>query len=156
MGHMEQRVAVPRAEVDTSQFPVVVVSERGVLSDEERVALMEALEELIERRGRHVLVLDLRRAGVVPHTQRTYIAEALQLRSDEIAEKWAGMAILVQSPVLTHLPKAAFWLNVSPVPSRMFGDRGEAMTWARGCVTLASSGAIPIGALAEAKDRTGR
>jgi len=101
-------------------------------------------------------VLDLTKAGVVPHTQRTYISEALQLRADEFAQKWACMAIIVQTPVLTHLPKAAFWLKVSPVPSRMFGDREEAMTWARSCVTLASSGAIPISALAEAKERTGR
>ena len=155
MGHMEQPVAVPRVNVDTSQFPVVVVSERGVLSDEERVGVMEALEELVERRGRHAVVLDLTKAGVVPHTQRTYISEALQLRADAFVQKWAALAIIVRSPVLTHLPKAAFWLKVSPVPSRMFGDRDEAMTWARGCATLASSGAIPISTVA-AKERAGR
>ncbi len=92
----------------------------------------------------------------MPHTQRTYIAEALQLRSDEIAEKWAAMAIIVSTPVLTHLPKAAFWLKVSPVPSRTFGERDEAMTWARCCATVASTGAIPIVGHAEAKDRVGR
>lgn len=135
---MGERIAsaCASAELDTSHFPVVVLAECGVLSDEERVGVMEALEELVERRGRHALVLDLTHAGVVPQAQRTYIAEALHLRVDQFAQKWAAMAVIVRSPVLTHLPKAAFWLKVSPVPSRMFADREEAMTWARGCAML--------------------
>jgi len=150
---MGERIAIARAELDTSQFPIVVLVECGVLSDQERVGVMESLEELVERRGRHALVLDLTQAGVVPHAQRTYIAEALQLRGHQFVQKWAAVAIIVRNPVLTHLPKAAFWLKALPVQSRMFVDRQEATTWARGCATLESSGAMPVAPHVEAKRR---
>lgn len=151
---VQQLLVVPRAELDLSQFPVVVLSECGVLSDEERVCVMEALESLIERRGRHALVLDLTQAGVLPQVQCVYVTEALQQRSVQIAENWAAVAIVVQLPFSVGLPRAAFWLKVSPVPSRMFADREEPVTWARGRVRLESTGAMPITALTETKRRS--
>lgn len=150
---MDERIAIPRAELDLSQFPVVVLSECGLLSDEERVHVMEALDELVERSGRHALVLDLTQADVVPPSQRAYIGDAWEMRGDQIAEKWAAIAVLVCEPVVTHLPKAAFWLKIAPVPARMFADREEAMTWARGCVNLGASGAMPILADLDARRR---
>lgn len=141
---MRPNVLVPRSGVDASGFPIVVVTECGSLLDRDRTLLMEDLENLLERRGRHALVLDLTRAAQVPREQRVFITEAFNLRAQLIAEKWAAMAVVVRSPVLHHMSVAAFWLKVSPVPARMFPSIPDATAWARSCLTLFSTGEIPI------------
>lgn len=141
---MPPNIIVPRSGVDASGFPIVVVTECGSLPDRDRALLMEDLEHLLERRGRHALVLDLTRATQVPREQRVYVAEAFGMRAKLIAEKWAAVAVVVRTPVLHHMSVAAFWLKVAPVPARMFPSVADATAWARGCLTLSATGEIPI------------
>ena len=81
----------------------------------ERVAVMDALDEIIDRRGRHALVLDLTRSGPLPETQRVYIADNWRMRTPEICEKRAALALVVRAPLLNHIAVAAYWMRVSPV-----------------------------------------
>jgi len=134
----------PRATLDVSRFPVVVATEIGTLPDRERTLWMEDLEGLLERRGRHALVMDLTRGAQVPRDQRVYIADAFGMHTQLIVAKWAGIAVVVRSPVLHHMSVAAFWLKIAPVPARMFPSVDAATAWARGCLSLVSTGEIPI------------
>lgn len=141
---MGDRIANGKAELELASFPLVWLSERGVLSDSERVQVIEALDELLDRRGRHALVLDLRRGRPLPEEQRVYLADHWSIRADDIAEKWACLSVVLSQPVLEHLPIAAFWQRVSPVPSRVFTAFEDAMAWAQVCLQQTRTGEIAV------------
>jgi len=140
---MSSRIVIPRATIDTSRFPVVVVTECGVLHDLERVQLMQDLEDLLDRGTRHAVVLDLTRGAQIPREQRAYVTEVLERRSDLIAEAWAAIALVVRMPLLHQRSAGAFWFR-HPVPGRMFLELEDAITWAQGCVALSATGPLPI------------
>ena len=90
-----QQAPASRAVLDTRRFPVVILSEVGVLADAERVRIMEELEELLMRPQRHGLMIDLTRSAPIPDAQCIYIAETLQALEPLIREKWSGLALLI-------------------------------------------------------------
>lgn len=139
---MRQRLADDKAELDLTRFPVVILREQGILSDAHRVKVIEALDEVIDRRGRHALVLDLTLAGALPESQRVYVAENSKLRTPEICLKRAALAVVVRPPLLHHIPAAAYWLRVSPVPAKVFTHVEEAATWARSYVVRSQTGEL--------------
>jgi hypothetical protein len=139
---MRQRLAEDKVQLDLSLFPVVVLSEQGVLSDDERACVTQALDDIIDRRGRHALVLDLTRASALPESQRTSISEHSNRRTPEICEKRAALAVVVRAPLLNHVPMAAYWLRVSPVPAKVFTELDQAIAWARAYATRTATGEI--------------
>lgn len=141
---MADKLANGHIEIELSAFPLVSVSEQGMLNNAERVEMVEALDELVMKRGRHGLILDLSRAQLMPDEQRTFVAEAFHMRADEIAEKWAAIAVIVREPLLANLPLGAFWMRVSPVPTKVFTKGEEACTWMRGCLAQRSSHAARV------------
>lgn len=131
-------------EVDVNRFPVVTVCERGGLSDTQRSELVDILDDLVSRRGRHGLVLDLRAASAMPQRQRMFVTERWQMMSRLLTEKWAAIGVAVRPPLLRALPIGAFWLKAAPVPSKIFPSLEEASLWVRATVSqdvsLAASG----------------
>lgn len=155
---MRERLADDKVELDLTRFPVVILSEQGILSETQRVAVTEALDEIIDRRGRHALVLDLSDAGPLPESQRLYVAEHMKMRTPEICAKRAALAVVVRPPLLNHVTTAAYWLRVSPVPAKVFTHVEEAAAWARSYVVRSQSGELattPQGAQ-PTRTRTGR
>lgn len=141
---MADKLANGHVEIELSAFPLVSLIEHGRLNNAERVEMVEALDELVMKRGRHGIILDLTRAHPMPDEQRTFVAEAFHMRADEIAEKWAAIAVLVREPLLSNLPLGAFWMRVSPVPTKVFTKGEEACTWMRTCLAQRSSHATPV------------
>jgi len=137
---MEASPALQSAYLSTSDFPVVVLTEQGVLSDFERTQITEQLEGLIDERERHALVVDLTLGCALPDSQRTYIAEALEMRKLSVAEKWAALAIVVGEPLQSKLSKAASWQQLCPVPTKVFGKLEAATSWAESQVNPGGSG----------------
>jgi hypothetical protein len=141
---MKQDLAHDRVQLDLSRFPLVVVSEQGALDDAQRAEMVEALDELLERRGRHALVLDLRAGRPLPDAQRMYVSECFGMRGDLIAEKWAAVAVVVATPLLSHLPTGAFWIRVSPAPAKVFTRVDDAEQWARTLLNQRNSGEVVV------------
>jgi hypothetical protein len=128
---MRQRLAGNKVELDLTRFPVVVLAEQGTLTDAERQSVLDALDEVIDGRGRHGLVLDLTRASALPESQRAFVAEHSRERSREICDKRAALAVVVRAPLLNHVPMAAYWMRISPVPAKVFTEVEQAVAWAR-------------------------
>jgi hypothetical protein len=127
-----------RAVLDTRQFPVVVLSEYGVLPDAERVRVIEELEELLHRPQRHGLMIDLTRSAPIPDAQCIYIADTFKTLQPQMTEKWTGVALLIGKPLLAQTKLATFWQRIVPVPGRVFSELGPALRWLQ-----ASEGATP-------------
>ncbi len=138
---MGESLNTENSYLSVSNFPVVVLTECGLLSDLERTTVMEQLEDLITGSERHALVIDLTEGAALPDKQRIYVAEAIQMHSKAIVEKWAALAIVVGGPEHLRLTKAEFWLGISPVPGRVFSAIEPAMAWAQECVMPAAPAA---------------
>ena len=134
----DQQAPASSAVLDTRQFPVVILSEFGVLADAERVRIIEELEELLQRPQRHGMMVDLTRSAPIPDGQCIYIAEAFQTLKPLIVEKWTGVALLIGKPLLAQTKLAGFWQRVLPIPAQVFSELGSAMRWLQ-----ASEGATP-------------
>jgi hypothetical protein len=128
---MRQRLADNRADLDLTRFPVVVLTEHSLLNDAQRADVTAALDEIIDQRGRHGLVLDLSRTGPLPELQRQTVSDHAKARTPEICEKRACLAVVVKAPLLNNIPIAAFWMRVSPVPAKVFTNVDEAIAWTR-------------------------
>jgi hypothetical protein len=140
---MRQRLADNRAELDLMGFPIVVLTEHYVLTDKQRAEVTAALDDIIDRRGRHGLVLDLSRTGPLPETQRQRVSDHAKARTPEICEKRTCLAVVVKAPLLHNIPIAAFWMRVSPVPAKVFTNVDEAIAWARLITLRTQTGEIP-------------
>lgn len=136
---MSENLATENAYLSVSDFPIVVLTESGVLSDLERTSVMERLEDLLDQAERHALVLDLTEAGPLPDKQRIYIAEAFQMRSKAIAQKWAALAVVVSGPEHLRMSKAEFWIGICPAPGRVFSALEAATEWAQECLVPGST-----------------
>jgi hypothetical protein len=139
---MRQRLAGDKVELDLTRFPVVVLSEQGTLSDAERRSVLEALDAIVDGRGRHGLVLDLTRASPLPESQRSFVADHSRDRTPEICEKRAALAVVVRAPLLNHVPMAAYWMRISPVPAKVFTEVEQAVAWARTHAQRTTTGEI--------------
>ena len=152
---MGQKLANGHVDLDLSSFPLVCMTEHGMLSNAERVEMMEALDELVDKRGRHAVMLDLSKAHPMPDAQRTFVAESLHMCAEVTAQKWAAVGVVVREPMLSNLATGAFWVRVSPVPTKVFTSKEETGAWLRMCLTKTSSSAIDISQIrASSKRRT--
>ncbi len=133
---MGESLTTEHVYLSVSSFPVVVLTECGLLSDLERTTVMEFLEDLIDQSERHALIIDLTEAMPLPEKQRIYLAEAMQMRAKTIKEKWAALAVVVGGPEHLRLTKAEFWIGICPVPGRVFPSLEAATAWAEECLGL--------------------
>lgn len=139
---MRQSLAAGKAELDTTAFPVVVLRETAVLTDRERDEVEAALDRILDERPRHTLVLDLSDGCALPESQRESVAARADERTPVLYEKRAALAVVVRPPLLNHVPLAAYWLRVSPVPAKVFTNLGEAMAWGHAHATRTRTGEI--------------
>lgn len=135
---MAESLTTEHAYLSVSSFPIVVLTEAGVLDDGERTRVMECLEALLEEGGMQFVVIDVSEGEALPESQRMYVADLLKMRSKDISALWAAMAIVVGSSPDAQA-KAEFWLEVSPVPARVFQALDPAMAWARTTLGLGPS-----------------
>jgi hypothetical protein len=146
MKRMIRALAKGRATLDLTRFPVAVLSERGTLSDPDRLAVTEALLALLDHRERHAVVMDLTAGTPLSSVQRTYVANLFRRRDQDMRAKWAGIGLVVQEPLLTYLPTAAFWMRISPVSARIFPTTNSiaAFEWAKRLLGDVHTGVMPI------------
>jgi len=135
---MAESLTTEHAYLSVSSFPIVVLTEAGVLGDGERTRVMEALEALLDEGGKQVVVIDVSEGDALPESQQMYVADLIKMRAKDLGEVWAALAIVVGSSPDAQA-KAEFWLEVSPVPARVFQALDPAMTWARTTLGLGPS-----------------
>lgn len=130
-----------KVTVDQTRWPVLVVTQRvEQLTDSERLASLEASSAVLAAHGadRYAMVLDNRKAGPMPATQRKLMADYMEKHAMRARSRCVCTAFVSDSVVMRGVLTAIMWLRKPEVETQVFGDLDDAITWARGKLKLAS------------------
>jgi hypothetical protein len=120
--------------VDDSRWPILVVTQLAEqLTDAERMDSLDRSNQVLIAHGseRYAMVLDNRRAGPVPPTQRKLIADYMARHATRSRTRCACTAFVSDSAVMRAMLTAITWLRKPEVETKVFGRLDEAITWAR-------------------------
>lgn len=118
--------------VDDTRWPVVVITQIAEqLTDGERLASMAEADRVLDARPTEAfsLVLDNRKAGPVPATQRKLIADYMARTVERDRARCRSAAFVVNSAVMQGVLTAIMWIRKPTAPTEVFRDLGEAINW---------------------------
>lgn len=131
-----------KVTVDDDRWPVLVVTQRvDQLSDSERLASLEICSNALNAHGleRYAMILDNRKAGPMPATQRRMMADYMEKHAMRARARCVCTAMVMDSAVMRAMLTAILWLRRPEVETQVFGELDEAITWARHKFEAASS-----------------
>ncbi len=124
-------VTVANIKLDTSQWPVTVVTPEGLVSTEELNTFFAAYADMLKRkRDVYALIVDLRRASDMPAAQRKVLTDFMKKQEAVAGMRCAGTALVFESALMRAVLTAIFWVKNPPQEVRVFGNVHEAMEWA--------------------------
>ncbi len=115
--------------IDTSRFPLVVVTFLGPATDEEFRVYLDELTTT-RARGRSAWVFDATSAGRTPANQRRMQAEWLSDNEALLRETSLGSAFVIDSPIVRGVLTAILWMSPIVGGHAVFAHYGEAEQWA--------------------------
>ena len=118
-------------KLDRSEWPVIIVRFDGIASDAEFMRYLEETRACLQPGKRTVTVLDAREPTGATQHQRRMQADWMKQHRALIQECSAGIAFVLNSPVVRGVLTAIMWLTPLPVPHRIFADIEDARTWSR-------------------------
>jgi len=121
-----------KVKVDDSRWPVVIITQQiEQLTDAERIASLELSNQVLGSHGNapYALVLDNRKAGPMPATQRKLIAEYMEKNALRARARCACTAFVSESVVMRAMLTAIMWLRKPEVETETFGDLNAAIAW---------------------------
>jgi hypothetical protein len=104
-------------EVTFTHWPVFLLTLSGTLSAEDAEAIGNHFDQALNRKERHVNIIDCRGVRERPNAiVRQKLAE-YTARSQEASKQWAlGTAIVVNNALLRSVITAIHWVAPSPIP----------------------------------------
>jgi hypothetical protein len=120
-----------RWEVDLSEWPLAYLAlDRRTGEEVDFPTFFSACEEILARRQRHVLVLDLT-GNRADAARRRLVATWFDARRPDI-QRWVGaISVIAREPLHRGVITAMIWLRPAPMPVECFGTDAEARAWAR-------------------------
>jgi hypothetical protein len=110
--------------------PVMIVRWPAELSSDEVREHFEQVRAILHE-GRHAFVIDMRAAGPASASLRKLAASDLGALFSEFGRtNIAGVAHVIDSPVVQGLLTAAYWFVPPPFPTLNTRDPGQAVRWA--------------------------
>jgi len=128
-------------QVNDTNFPLVVVTFEGSVSDQEFERYLARLDTLWGRNVRSAIVLEASRADRSPATQRRMQAEWLKKNDYLLRAHSAGTAFVISSALVRGSLTAILWLQPLPTPYIVVATLAEAERWARRQLQLSVTGA---------------
>jgi hypothetical protein len=119
-------------DTDESRWPLVVITFRGVPTDEEFEAYLEGQTRIVQRRERFASLVDARQAGQMPPVQRRIQAEWMQQHHDALRSFALGVSFAIESPIVRGVLTAILWLAPLPQPYYIAATMEDAERWAVG------------------------
>ena len=119
----------PAYAIDVSRWPLVRL--RATSAVDSTAALdvtYRDLEQLLARRGRFLLLFDLRGARSSPSRRRRLLDWGLAHES-ELRALVGAMALVAGTSLERGFVTALLWLQPVPWPQRVFSSASEAETW---------------------------
>lgn len=130
-------------DVDESRFPLVVVSFRGVVSDEKFDAYLASMTRRLRRQERYATLIDATQAGQIPALQRKKQAEWQRDHTELLRAYTVGTAFVLGSPIIRGFLTAILWLQPLPSPHHVATTLDEAERWATEQLRAAGLGVPP-------------
>lgn len=118
--------------VDTSRFPIVVMTVSGRVTSSDLEHMMVRYDALLAKGERYFNVV-IQEAGAdgFDAVQRKLIADWQRAQEARVKKVNVGSAIVLTSAMMRGALTALQWLAPPPTPQRSFSTREEAMEWAR-------------------------
>lgn len=115
--------------LDDSDWPRATLTIVDSVTRDEEDAIAQGSSGLSTRGDRYTVIVDLRRASTP--TPRFIRVQAAAMRRHErtLADNCAGVAFVIQSPMLRGALRAIFYLQALPCPQVVVKDLDEATTW---------------------------
>ncbi|HEY0096684.1 MAG TPA: STAS/SEC14 domain-containing protein, partial [Archangium sp.] len=118
-----------RARFDDSRWPLLFVDFPGTLSAQGQEACLAALADYLRRGDKVLMLLDLRRVGMVPLDQRWRQVEWFEAHELLLRERVLGTALVLSSPVVRLAISAMLYFKPLPLPLATFNDVASAEAW---------------------------
>jgi hypothetical protein len=116
---------------DETDEPVMRMTYDGLCNDEEWARHIDQMSEWARRGVSYAVVVDARKVGKVPATQRKGIIDWIDRDRLHLKANCAGGALIFSSAVQRGLWTAISWVAPSPIPVKIFGDLAPAEAWLR-------------------------
>lgn len=123
-----------KVAVDDTRWPVLVVTQLvEQLTDPERLESLDASNAVLNAHGteRYAMVLDNRKAGPLPPTQRKLMAEYMERHAMRARSRCVCTAFVSDSLMMRGVLTAIMWLRKPEVETQVFAGLEEATVWAR-------------------------
>lgn len=117
--------------VDESHWPIVVVTWPAKVSDDAWNEYRRHHMKLLSRDQGFAIVNDHTLGGAPTLSQRRSVIQLFVEREADLRRLIKGTAIVSRSALVRGAVTAVTWLKPPPFPFVVFGDLGEAMSWAQ-------------------------
>lgn len=116
-------------DIDDSRWPLLVARATEHLSDPAAAdASYRALELILQREQRFMLVFDMRGASSSPTRRRKFL-EWGERHADVLTRLLVAGAIVAVSSIERGFVTASLWLRTPPFPMRVFAEPNAAEAW---------------------------
>lgn len=117
--------------MDASQWPIVIHSVEGVLTDQELEGYIDEATRVLARGGPHATVMDASRIGKVSAYMRARSVQWQREHEALLRANCVATAYVLTSPILRFIAMTVVLVTRLPTPLRVFGTVEDAMTWSR-------------------------
>jgi hypothetical protein len=118
--------------IDTSEWPIVVHSVEGSLTDRQLDDYLREATSLMQQEGRYVAIMDASRIGSVSAYMRARITEWQREHRAIVNQRCIGVVYVLASPLLRFVTMTILLVTGLGVPYVVCATRDEALAWARG------------------------
>lgn len=129
-----------RLDIDESRYPIALMAFHGVFTDAYFDEYLAKLTEIARRPGTRALIYDIRDSGMVPAAQRRKQADWMARYELLTRAGTAGMAFVIDSPILRGILTAILWMSPMACPHTVVATLPEAYSWCDQTLRAASSG----------------
>ena len=114
---------------DEKDEPLMRMTYQGLCDDAEWQRHIDQMSEWARRGETYAVVIDARKVGRVPATQRKDIVEWIDRDRQHLKANCAGGALIFSNPIQQGLWTAIAWVTPTPIPVRIFRDIPASEAW---------------------------
>lgn len=118
--------------VDSSTFPVVMVTFDGALSDEGFAEYLAELRHVLDRGSRYGVVFDATNAAVPSTSQRRMQADYIRSERERLKRMCVGAAFVIPNALVRGSLTAILWLQPLPYEHTVVASVSAAREWVQG------------------------
>lgn len=116
-------------QIDESRWPLVLITFQGVPSDEVFDEYLAGMRRLLDKKEKHVYLLDGRKGGLLSREQRIKQGRWLKENKEDIVLYSLGAAVVLNSAVLRFVLTTIFLIQSPLAPQVVVSTMEEGRAW---------------------------